>query len=129
MRFGINVLIIRLVVIGLLAGSLAAQQPELVVGSIDFPERAWGNQELPFEVTNNTDWLKFLVIEAHVGFEGSYVNPHRVTRTNVVLEPGKLAVEVDLVVPSNYGLMTLWLRIYDVVDTLDDLTLGTKIFE
>jgi hypothetical protein len=113
----------------LLSGCADAQDREVVVGDIDFPQRVWGSQNIPFEVTNHTDWLKFLVVETDVSFEGSYVNPHRVTRSNFYLEPGARTIDPVIEIPPNYGKLTFWLRIYDVVDTLDDLSLGTKVFE
>ena len=122
-------LTLAVVCLGLVSGALA-QEPEVVVGSIGFPKNAWGKQALPFDVTNNTDWLKFLIVETDVRFEGSYVNPHRVTRSNFVLEPGaKVKVAPVLDVPPNFGQMNLMVRVYDVVDTLDDLSLGKQVFE
>jgi len=114
-----------LLVIGTVIGVSAQEpEPEVIVGETGFPKNAWGKQNLSFEVTNQTDWLKFLVVE------GSYATPHRVTRTNFILEPfAKLTVDPELEIPGNYGQMVLWLRIYDVVDTLDDMSLGVQLFE
>ncbi|MCD6250208.1 MAG: hypothetical protein J7J98_07765 [candidate division Zixibacteria bacterium] len=120
-----------LLVIGTVIGVSAQEpEPEVIVGETGFPKNAWGKQNLSFEVTNQTDWLKFLVVETDVKFEGSYATPHRVTRTNFILEPfAKLTVDPELEIPGNYGQMVLWLRIYDVVDTLDDMSLGVQLFE
>jgi len=112
--------------------SISAQEPEVevIVGEIGFPEKTWGKQNLEFEVTNQTDWLKFLVVETDVTFEGSYVKPHRVTRSNFILEPlATVTIDPELEIPGNYGQMVFWLRIYDVVDTLDDMSLGVQLFE
>jgi hypothetical protein len=114
----------------LAAATASGQDPEVIVGEIEFPKRTWGVQALPFEITNNTDWLKFLVVETDAAFEGSYVNPHRVVRTTFVLEPSdRKTVDSKLEIPPNYGKLTLRIRIYDVVDTLDDLSVGTVVFE
>jgi len=122
-------LILTLVAV-LTVASVSAQEPEVVVGEIAFPQHVWGMQTLPFDVTNNTDWLKFLVVETDVAFEGSYVNPHRVVRSTFILEPfTRRTVESKLEIPPNYGQLKLWLRIFDVVDTLDAPGLGTLIFE
>ncbi len=51
-------LILTLVAV-LIAASVLAQEPDVVVGEIPFPQHVWGKQTLPFEVTNKTDWLKF----------------------------------------------------------------------
>lgn len=126
-RFVCSLLI--LVVVGPSAG-IFAQEPEVIVGEIGFPEHTWGKQNSPFEVTNRTDWLKFLIVETDVGFEDSYVTPHRITRTNFILEPAAtLTIEPVLEIPGNYGRMTLWVRVFDVVDTLDDISLGRQLFE
>lgn len=117
----------------LLTGFTTAAQagdPELIVGDIAFPKRVWGTQFLSFDVTNNTEGPKFLVVETDVTFEDSYVKPHRVVRTNLVVAPAKKTkVGPTLEIPPNYGTMNLRVRIYDVVDTLDDLALGTVAFE
>lgn len=122
-------LMLTLIMLGVSVGVLA-QEPEVIVGEIGFPQRVWGVQTLPFEVTNNTDWLKFLIVETDAQFEGSYVNPHRVVHANFILEPAaRITIEPNLEIPSNYGRLTFWVRIYDVVDTLDDKSLGTLLFE
>jgi hypothetical protein len=114
----------------LTAASVLAQEPEVIVGEINFPKHAWGIQTMPFDVTNNTEWLKFLVVETDAAFAGSYVNPHRIVRTTFVLEPStRLTVGSKLEIPPNYGELSLWVRVFDVVDTLDELSLGTLVFE
>ena len=129
MQIGSKLVVMTLIAV-LAATTGCAQQPEVIVGKIGLPEQAWGMQTLPFDVTNNTDWLKFLIVETDVAFEGSYVNPHRVVRTNFVLEPlMKLTVDSRLEIPPNYGQLFLKIRIYDVVDTLDNLVLGKVVFE
>ncbi|MEW5795638.1 MAG: hypothetical protein AB1772_04685 [Candidatus Zixiibacteriota bacterium] len=129
MQFKMSGLVFVLVILST-AINASAEDPEVIVGEIGFPKRVWGTGTLEFDVTNRTDWLKFLVVETDVTFEGSYVNPHRVTRTPFVLEPSaKTRFEPRIVIPSNYGLMKLWVRLYDVVDTLDVLAAGTKLFE
>ena len=107
-----------------------AQESGLVVGEIDFPENVWGRQVLPFDVTNNTPELKFLTVETDIAFEDSYIKPRRLLRSNFVVPPETSErLTPQLEIPSNYGQMTLWVRIYDVIDTLDDLALGTRVFE
>ena len=129
MNFRLSPLILALLLSGFTTAA-RAEDPELIVGEIAFPKRVWGTQPLPFEVTNNTDWLKFLVVETDVTFEDSYVKPHRVVRTNFVMEPSmKIRVEPTVVIPPNYGVMSLRVRVYDVVDTLDDLAMGRVVFE
>jgi len=114
----------------LAVSTAAAQQPDIVVGKIPFPEREWGRQNLAFQVTNVTPALKFLTVETDIAFEGSYVNPRRVTRTNFMVMPeSSTQITPELEIPSNYGNLKLWIRIFDVVDTLDDISLGQQVFE
>ncbi len=122
-------LALALLCLGFVSGALAAE-PEVIVGDIGFPKNSWGEQILPFDVTNKTEWLKFIVVETDVRFEGSYVNPHRVTRTNFILEPGaRTKIEPRLDIPPNFGQMIFVVKLYDVVDTLDDLAMGVQVYE
>jgi hypothetical protein len=103
---------------------------ELAIGSIDIPSFRWGRQTATFEVTNNSDWMKYVTVETEIRFEGSYLNPVRVVQTHYPLIPGETSVltpEID--VPGNYGKASLYVRLYDVVDTLDELMPGQKVFE
>jgi len=121
--------VITVTVVTLMGVSLG-QSPEVSVGQIDFPELIWGKQALEFEIVNNTDWLKFLTVTTEVSFEGSFVNPNREERKHYILEPqATLKCDPQIDIPGNYGTATLWVRIFDVVDTLDDLSLGRQIFE
>jgi len=104
--------------------------PELAIGNIDIPSFRWGRQTATFEVTNNSDWMKYVTVETEISFEGSYLNPVRVIHTSYPLVPGEtseLTPEID--VPGNYGKASLYVRLYDVVDTLDELMPGQKVFE
>ena len=104
--------------------------PELALGNIDIPSFRWGRQTATFEVTNNSDWMKYITVETEIHFEDSYLNPVRVIHTHYPLVPGETSVltpEID--VPGNYGKASLYVRLYDVVDTLDELMPGQKVFE
>ena len=129
MRLGARLSIWTAIVMLAAAMTVSAQEPEVIVGDIDFPVREWGEQKISFEVTNTTDWVKYLVVETEVSFDESYVTPHRVRQTNFVVEPGTSAIRPVMEIPPNYGRLTLWVRVYDVIDTLDDLSLGTSLFE
>ncbi|MBU0982586.1 MAG: hypothetical protein KKA42_01860 [candidate division Zixibacteria bacterium] len=111
-------------------GDLALAQSEVTVGKIDFPNREWGKQSLEFDVTNTSDWLRFLVVEADVHFEDSYSEARRAQKSFFPLEPNKtLTVKPSIEIPGNFGKAELMIRVYDVIDTLDDLSLGHKILE
>lgn len=114
----------------ILSGITAAREAEVTVGPIDFPQRVWGTQQIQFDVTNHTEYLKFIVVESDITFEDSYAGARRVKLSNFPLGPGmETTINPTLEIPGNYGRASCWLRLYDVVDTLDDVTLGTKIFE
>ena len=114
----------------ILAGTAAAQPAEVSVGKIDFPQRVWGTQQVTFDVTNHTEYLKFIVVESDITFEESYAGARRVKYTNFPLGPSmETTVNPTLEIPGNYGRAACWVRLYDVVDTLDDISLGTKVFE
>lgn len=116
----------------LLAGvtTAPAQSPDLVVGTIETPNLRWGVQRVTFEIENKSDDVKFVVIETEIKFKGEYLNPVRIAHSYYPLEPQfsrtiKPAVEI----PGNYGAATLRIAIYDVVDTLDDLSSAHKVYE
>ncbi|MBI5266580.1 MAG: hypothetical protein HY851_05025 [candidate division Zixibacteria bacterium] len=107
-----------------------AQTPDLVVGKIDTPDLRWGKHRISFEIANNTDDVKFVVVETQIKFQGEYLNPVRTTHTNHPIEPQFSRPITALVdIPGNYGAATLKIIIFDVVDTLDDLSTATKVFE
>jgi len=107
-----------------------AQSAEVSVGKIDFPKRFWRQQRISFDIANHTDNLKFIVVESDITFEESYAGARRVKYTYFPLGP-QMEVTVDpmLEIPGNYGQATCWVRLYDAVDTLDDVSLATKLFE
>ncbi len=110
--------------------AFAADPSEITVSEIKLPDLNWGLRTASFEVTNNTDWVKFLTVETEVTFTGHYLNPRRYSRTNYPLEPQftkTLNPVIDI--PANFGEAKLYIRIYDMVDTLDALSSGTMLFE
>lgn len=112
-----------------LTGSVCAQQ-DLIIGNIDIPSFRWGRQTATFEVTNNSDWVKYITVETEIQFEGTYLDPVRKVHTSYPLASGEtrtLTPEIDI--PGNYGKASLYIRLYDVVDTLDDILAGQKVFE
>ena len=129
MRLFRGLILLALVVMTLVEPG-RSQDQEVVVGETSFPERKWGRQTISFEVTNNTDWLKYLIVEADISFKGSFLNPRRVRYSNFVVGPGgTMTIKPEIEIPANYGEMKFWLRIHDVVDTLDDISLGRVVFE
>ncbi len=115
----------------LMAGSIVvAEDYTLRVGDIDFPSLRWGEQKVVFDLYYDGQLVKFLVIETEVQFEGTYLNPNRRARTDCVISPGDTGqVEATILIPGNYGKADITLRVYDVVDTLDDISLGKLVIE
>jgi hypothetical protein len=107
-----------------------AEEPEILVGDINFSSLRWGWQTASFEVTNNSDDLKYVTAEIEVQFTGSYLNPNRRTRSHSILKPLQSQILTPRVfIPGNYGQAQITVSLYDVVDTLDILLPGQKFFQ
>ncbi|NOY88015.1 MAG: hypothetical protein GXO93_01325, partial [FCB group bacterium] len=114
----------------LVAGWSYAQQPDIIVGKVALPSLRWGNQKANIEIENTTDVVKFVVVETDISFSGSYLNPERKTKSNLYLEPmTKKMVHPKFYIPSNYGKAEIKLRMYNVIDTLDEVLPGQKFYE
>jgi hypothetical protein len=120
-----------LVAVSAFASGLAlAQSADISVGEIGFPKRVWGTQTMSFDVINKSEIPKFLVVETEVSFEDSYAPARRQTLRNYILAPKATMVCDPLIeIPGNYGKGIVRIVIHDVVDTLDDVSLGQKVFE
>ena len=104
--------------------------PELFVGEIDFSSLRWGKRAAIFEVTNNTEELKYITVETEVRFTGLYLNPNRRTRSHYVLKPFEAQIfRPTVYIPGNFGTAKIKISLYDVVDTLDTVLPGQKFFE
>jgi len=102
---------------------------EIVVGDIQ-RDLHWGNHPATFEVTNETDYPKFLTVETEIQFSDSYLKPERRAISHVILPPRATEnVSAMLYIPGNYGRADGRITIYDVVDTLDEILPGQKCFE
>ena len=113
-----------------IAGSISAQEPEVTVGEITLPPLRWGLQQAAFELTNNTDYLKFLTVTIEIKFAESYLPPQSETTNHVILNPlESKMVNPYFDMPAKYGQTEMKIKIYDVVDTLDNIQLGRKLFE
>lgn len=107
-----------------------AQPGELVVGDISMRGLRWGEHRIPVELTNNTDLVKYVVIETEVTFDGTYLDPVRYSRVNYILDMKESrVVNLHVTIPSNFGKATVTVAVHDVVDTLDVLMPYQKVFE
>lgn len=124
---GVGVILLML---GMGAAVLAqATSNDITFDSFDLPMARWGTQQGVIEVTNNADYLKFLIVETDLTFEGEYLNPERLQKFNYILPPGeRRTVTFEIAVPGNFGKGVLNVTVHDVVDTLDDILPGQKVF-
>ena len=128
MRKSFTLLLILILVA--LVQQASSQEREIVVGDVETPSLRWGSQPANVELTNKTDYVKFVVIEAEVTFSDSYLGEPTVARTNHVLEPkGHTVVHPDIVIPANYGRAKMTMRLHDVVDTLDAILPHMQFYE
>ncbi len=108
----------------------ASAQPDITVGDVNFPSLRWGEQKSLIDVTNNSEWVKFIVVETELEFEGTYLHPSRKVRTHHAIAPEETAtLEASVLVPGNFGRADAVVKMYDVVDTMDVLMPGQKFFE
>ncbi len=114
----------------LLMSVVVAQDSGIVIGKVDFPVLRWGEQKGVVEATNTTERVKFLTIETEITFTGTYLNPNRRAQSHAYLIPGeKKVLEPTVLIPGNYGRAVLKVRIYDVVDTMDNVLPSQLVFE
>ncbi|MFQ5607655.1 MAG: hypothetical protein ACE5GA_06890, partial [Candidatus Zixiibacteriota bacterium] len=99
------------------------------IGELDLSGLKWGKQTRRIPIRNNTDDYHFLV--AHCVTQSArqgYARP-RETVSNYVVLPGEQGlVHIVIDVPESFAEVTVTFGIYDVVDTLDDLALGSKLY-
>lgn len=100
------------------------------VGALDIDGLKWGKQTRRIRVANNSDDYRFLAAECVTrSVKKGFENP-RIARSNFIIFPGQegeLSVTID--VPESFTKVVVKFGLYDVVDTLDDLSLGEKIYE
>ena len=100
------------------------------VGNFDLIGLPWGEHPLSFEIFNNSNLVKYFTVETEVTFEGTYLNPHRTYRSHHIINLESSAeIETQVIIPPNYGRATVYVRVFDVVDTLDVIADYMKVFE
>ncbi len=99
------------------------------IPAINASALSWGRHTFPIKITNNGEYLKYITVFTSVKCDGLQTDPERMTSKNFAIFPGDTAnSEIVLVVPGNYGKFTYELKLYDVVDTLDNL-LESQVIE
>ncbi len=119
-----------LFVLCLYAGVLSAQEAGITTGELKLPEFKWGAQPVELVVTNNADYMKFVVAIIRVDFKQANPPYGRSDRFHDVLVPGQTKTMAPLVyIPGSYGPATIVMDFYDVVDTLDAVSAGEHILQ
>lgn len=114
--------------IWLYAGLLSAQDITVGTGELQLPEFKWGAQPVQLTVTNNSEYMKFVVSVIHVEFAEADPPYSRDDRFNDFLQPGATkTIEPFVYIPGSYGPATITMDFYDVVDTLDAVSFGEHI--
>ena len=125
------ILTLSLLALGLCGGTLAQEDPPAVtLVPPDVQELHWGAQTLTFGLTNNTDYIRFIVVQQTMTVDGKYENTQRVLTTNNVLWPGETReIDVTIEIPGIFGSGTVLVSLFDVVDTLDAIYPGYDIYQ
>ena len=123
-----NLILLTLLTVAL-AGGVSARE-DLTIGKIDLTGIHWGLQTFDLDVANTGDYLRFLVVETDVVIDGPYLTPHRKTRSNYYVLPGESKkVHPTILIPPTYGEAQIYVRVHDVVDTLDQILPSQTILE
>lgn len=126
--FRVTLLSVLLIVLTFASGF--AQQQDVTVGDVELPNLNWGRQKGQFEITNNTDYLKFITVVTEIKFSESYLAPQRIAKTHFLLDGQVTSLITPIVdIPGNYGRASIEVKIYDVVDTLDAVEVGRLLVE
>lgn len=99
-----------------------AQDIKFDVPTIDASKLGWGRRTFPIKITNKGEYLKYVSVVTDVKCRrGNYAPERKVTR-NYALYPGdSVNGEALLLIPGHYGDISFELKLYDVIDTLDQL--------
>ncbi len=108
----------------------ASRAPGWKIADFKLPKLKWGLQEITAPVTNNSDEFRILVVSASVISRERPGSVPRVTKRSRYFEPGETAnIALAIDVPENFSTTKVTVAFHQVVDTLDDLSFGKKIFE
>ncbi len=128
MKFAVRLM----VMLGLVAMTVLSVQAAdlLVVGDITVPTLNWGDQQAAVEITNPSGYVRYVVAETEVQFVGEGLNPNRRVRSVGVIFPEESrTLTPRIAIPGNYGSLTATVRLFDVVDTLDNVLPNMLFFD
>lgn len=114
----------------LAVGAVSAQSDEIAVGDVGVTGLKWGKQAIAIELTNQSEYPKFISSEIELKFSNTYLNTERVARSNDLLLPGETkTISPEVFIPGGIGKAEMFLRLYDVIDTLDELLDYQRFYE
>jgi hypothetical protein len=126
----LRVTVVSFLLMTFMVAAVSAQQPDVTVSSVELPNLNWGRQQGAFEVTNHTDYWKFITVVTDIRFSESYLTPERTAKTHFILDGQVTSLLTPILdIPGNYGRADIRVRIYDVVDTLDAFEAGELLVE
>ena len=126
-RFVLSVWAILL--ISTVSSADSAKEIQLKIPEIKSTQLSWGRHVFPVKIFNKGDYLKYITVSSSVKCRGLKLNPERIVNRNFAIFPGDTVnSEIALVVPGSYGEFTYELKLYDVVDTMDNL-LESQVIE
>ncbi len=97
-------------------------EDDFKVGPIEMPEIAWGSNIASFKLTYTGGDYKFIAAAAHAEFGEGKLKPSRKFVKNFFMTPeSEIDIELPIPVPAAYGKGMVTIKLYDVVDTLDEL--------
>lgn len=90
--------------------------------TFDVSKLSWGLQYVPVKIINRGDYTKYMSVVSNVECRGRNLSPKRkVTANRAVFSGDTMNVDAKFLVPGNYGEIYVELKVYDVIDTLDEL--------
>ncbi len=117
-----NAKFITLVMALMMLMAASAVSADFTVGKVSLSSKSWGNQTATFKIENTGAIYKTVVALSDVTFSGGLLNPRRVERKIILIAPEESAeVELPVTIPGEFGNCNVRVRLFDVVDTLDQL--------
>ncbi len=121
--------VLSILSIGSVFAADSAKEIQFKIPEIIPKKLNWGRHVFPIKITNQGEYLKYITVVSSVKCRGLKLSPERKVNQNFAIFPGDTASsEIALVVPGSYGEFTYELKLYDVVDTSDNL-LESQVIE
>ncbi|SYZ72911.1 exported hypothetical protein [Candidatus Zixiibacteriota bacterium] len=106
----------------ILIPALSVFANEFDVTGLQFSGSGWGNRTAQFSISNLSPDYKWVVAQINVAFAGPTDGPVRTFRQSFFMDPSaSLKESLPFIIPGNYGKGIINIKLYDVIDTLDEL--------